>query len=330
MEEEDDIFRNPKDRSTSSLRISEPTRRRSHHQRGVSHRRRSHSRNTHRRSASQDSIRNLDDSNFVFQQPAFDPDVFRQQTLPQTAIGPDRRGWNTQMAVYVKRMGQRGGGYKWMHGQASRYYTKRFQFIGITSIIVNAVATAGNIPYVANCQETLDWIKIVAIILGFLVTVVMAFQQFKDYGARSSNHVTGEANYAALYDHIQQQLRKNSRDRQDANDYVEWISKELNDLKAASPLIPPGILTQYRTIIAGQNIADPEGIDEIIIKRDSPERTNVMQAQQQTKELVEVVVEKQHIPRSGRLVVTYNDDAPSQKKTISERDRIALERWNDH
>jgi hypothetical protein len=294
----------------------------------------------------QDTTSSQQPEEFIFQQPAYDPDLLRQQQLPATATGSNRRGWNTQMALYVKRMGQRAGGYKWMHGQSSRYFTKRYQLIGITAIIVNALATAGNIPYVASCQTDLNWIKIVAIILGFLVTVTMAFQQFKDYGARKSQHTTGEANYAALYDHIQQQLRKNSRDRQDANDYVEWIAKELNDLKGASPLIPPSILSKYRGIIHGQNIADPEGIDEIVIKTDSPERDEELIPQQsrrrrsvqQRSEVVEVVVDpgppspSPRVPRSGRLLVTYNDDARTAPppQSLSEKDRIALERWNDY
>jgi hypothetical protein len=172
----------------------------------------------------------------------------------------------------------------------------------------------------------------------------MAFQQFKDYGARRSQHTNSEANYAALYDHIQQQLRKNSRDRQDANDYVEWIAKELNDLKGASPLIPPSILTKYRGIIQGQNIADPEGIDEIVIKRDSPEREELLPSVSSSRSardegLVEVVVDAPPpplptVPRSGRLLVTYNDDINETRRTtphtVSEMDRIALERWQDH
>jgi len=308
--EEDDGSTYP--RARMSLQPSDEARRSSYKMRRPKTRR-----SLHQRSRSHGNLN--EESDFVFQQPAYDPDVFRQhlQQLPLTATGSDRRGWNTQMAVYVKRMGQRAGGYKWMHSQASRYFTKRFQWIGITAIIVNALATAGDIPYVTNCQQDLNWIKIIAIILGFLVTIAMAFQQFKDYGARSSKHTTSEANYAALYDHIQQQLRKNSRDRQDANDYVEWIAKELNDLKGASPLIPPGILIQYRQIVQGKNIADPEGVDEIIIKQDSPERHDdeLLPSCPKTcpkARLVEVVVddENNNNNRSGRLIVTYNDDAP--------------------
>ena len=321
--------------------------------RSVMHRSvRSPRRNVHRRTVSQGNLaqpkapKAPSPEEFVYQQPAYDPDVFNHHALPQTASGHDRRGWNTQMAVYVKRMGQRGGGYKWMHGQASRYFTKRYNWIGITAIIINALAVAGNIPYVATCQDTLNWIKIVAIILGFLVTITMTFQQFKDYGARKVGHTTSEANYAALYDHVMQQLRKKSRDRQDANDYVEWISKEINDLKGASPLIPPSILVQYRTIIHGQNIADPEGVDEIIIKRDSPSRdeddelvggrlNEGARAMRRNTDVVEVVVDPHNIvPRSGRLMVTYNDGARDGGQPppppLSERDRIALERWNDH
>ena len=209
----------------------------------------------------------------IIMQPVHDEIALQDQEIHYNpAVLGDRRGWNSALAIYVKRLGQRAGGYKWMHGQSSRYFTVRFQWIGVTSIIVNALATAGNIPFAANCQEEYDWVKIIAIILGFLVTLAMAYQQFKDYGSRRTDHKTMESNWAALYDHIMQQLHKNSRDRQEANDYIEWISKEFNDLKASSPLIPQSIIDKYRSMIDGRDIADPEGFDEIIIKKDSPLR----------------------------------------------------------
>lgn len=59
-------------------------------------------------------------------------------------------------------------------------------------------------------------LKIVAIIVGFAVTVVMAFQQFKDYGGLRQEHIACEANWGALYDMIRNEMRQNARDRQNA------------------------------------------------------------------------------------------------------------------
>jgi hypothetical protein len=133
--------------------------------------------------------------------------------------------------------------------------------------VANAVAVALNVPYVIICQESFNGLKIAAIIIASFVTIVMAFQQFKDFGGLRKEHITSEANYAALYDTIRNELQKEAKNREDANDYLKWITKQMTDLKSSSPIIPPSIIGRYRQMIDGQNLPDPEGIDEIYINR---------------------------------------------------------------
>jgi hypothetical protein len=254
------------------------------------------------------------------------PSLSQQQSSHKRSIMQNytkqERGWNTYLAVYVKRMGQRAGGYKWMHSQASVYYNRCYQWVGVSCIIVNTIATAGEFPYVITCQTDLNWIKWTAIVLSVIVTIALTFQQFKSFGGRSSDHSHSEANYSALYDQIKVQLHRNSRERQDANDYVDWIAKEFISLKEGSPVIPEWIWKKYRAKIAGKNIADPEGIDEIVIKKDSPERAQVARDRSEN-ELIEVVIEETH-PRFGFLTQAEED---SHQQT--EQEKIAMERWND-
>jgi hypothetical protein len=251
----------------------------------------------------------------------------RRPSITPKNYNKQKNGWNDYLAVYVKRLGQRAGGYKWMHSQSTVYYNRCYQWVGICCIIVSAVATAGDIPYVTTCQSDLNWIKIVAIVLGVAVTVALTFQQFKSFGSRSADHSHCEANWAAFYDQIKLQLHKNSKDRQEANDYIDWIAKEFISLKEASPVIPEWIWKKYRLKIAGKNIADPEGIDEIVIKKDSPTRSERLD---DDTESFEVVVDKPPVePRFGFLSQAEEDMHSLVPSTRSEQDKIAMERWND-
>lgn len=221
---------------------------------------------------------------FLFQQSAYKPQV-------EQAVGSRyKKGWNPLITTYVVRMGERAAGLRWMHGAARRYFNQRFQWIGIACIIVNAAAATINIPSSLDTTEV-DVFKIISTVLSFLVTIVMAFQQFKDYGSRKTDHATSEANYSALHDHIHQQIIKDSRDRQEADSYVEWISKEMTDLKTSSPMVPTSILQRYREIIDGQNLADPEGMDQLVVKEDSPSDTDrrLTRSHSDTSERVAVV-----------------------------------------
>ncbi len=94
--------------------------------------------------------------------------------------------------------------------------------------------------------------------------------------------------------------------------------------KTLIPIIPQHILKKYRKLVAGKGIADPEGLDEIIIKEDSPDRRN-------DHRLSEIVVDRGisssssgglEIPRSGVFIRKDNGQTPMEK--------YAFERWNDN
>lgn len=177
-----------------------------------------------------------------------------------------------------------------MHGQCAQKYHWLFHLVGVGAIIANTIALGLNVPYVVLCQESWNWLKITAIIIQAIVTLIMAYQQFKDFGSLRTDHVTSEANYAALYDMIKNELRKDSKHRQDAEHFIEWITKQMSDLKSSSPLIPPKILTDYRKMIFGKNIADPEGIDEIIIFESDESRRGSGQGVNDEQALTEIIV----------------------------------------
>lgn len=275
----------------------------------------------------------LQPSLYVHRKPVVaDPPMFQkpENVAPTPLDASDlhtyEQGWSRVRTTYVRRMGERAGGFRWMHAQAAKHFTRWFNGVGYTAIIANALATAGNIPYVANCQNDLNAIKWVAIVLGFLVTVVMTFQQFRDFGSRRSEHFMAEQSYSGLYESIRQEVQKNTWERQDAEKYIEWISKDFTELKLASPLIPGSILDTYRQKIAGTKYADPENIDEIIVKEDSPDRVSQRRNNSNTRRTVEaealitsdptrrnsetglthIVIERygegsDDIPRAGRL-----------------------------
>ena len=263
--------------------------------------------------------------------------------LPDVAAVKQRKGWNNYVAISVKRLGQRAGGYKWMHSQSSIFYNRCYQWFGILAAVLNTLSTAGNFPFIVTCQNEFTVLKISALIVQAIVTFAMWYTQFKSFGSRSEAHRNSEANFGALYDQIRAQLQKNSKDRQDAHDYYEWITSELRNLKEASPLIPSWILKRYRILIKDQNVADPEGIDDIMIKKDSPDRTNTKRNVSMPPLLVSdpiesrleavVIDDENAFPRFGFLTRTeenaYMTAPATSETTTSTAEKITLERWKD-
>ena len=53
-----------------------------------------------------------------------------------------KRNWSDENSVYVKRIGQKAGGFKWMHAQSALYYNKWYNCWGISCIFVSAIGKA--------------------------------------------------------------------------------------------------------------------------------------------------------------------------------------------
>lgn len=186
-------------------------------------------------------------------------------------------GWNTQLEIDIQRIGEKAEGWRWMHNEAARVFSFRFNLIGILNILLNAVATAGNFPWALQCQQNMDWIKVTAVILQLLVTISLAYAQFKNYGGRKANHKVAESGFAVLYYHVKTQLDFEPKIRQFGKDYAEWIQKEYTDLSANpdTPQIPGFIFKKYHQRLdrifetQGVKLARVDELEQIVIHSDS-------------------------------------------------------------
>lgn len=115
--------------------------------------------------------------------------------------------------------------------------------------------------------------------------------------------------------------------------FFEWISKQVKDLISSSPVIPDDVVARYRELTFGTNIADPFGIDDILINRTDHRKGS------DEVELDQIQVDTE--PRSGLLTRRDDDviEPTASEGTVessldlyyqSKADAIAIDRWNNN
>ena len=142
----------------------------------------------------------------------------------------NNNGWNQNLEGYIQRLGERSGGYRWMHNKSASFFSWWYRALGITGIILGVASGTFNIPSLASgCTSSTVVLLYLSTVFMYLIGVVLGIQQFLDLGGRKSDHTTAEANYSALYHNIRTQLSINRIERQVGKDYLEWISKEAGE-----------------------------------------------------------------------------------------------------
>lgn len=88
-----------------------------------------------------------DTGSYIFRTP-----VVTQSTNEETSRRVIHNNWTRENEEDVKGMGQRAGGFKWLHGQCAIKRHKLYNVIGFCAIIANAIANALDIPTVIACK----------------------------------------------------------------------------------------------------------------------------------------------------------------------------------
>lgn len=184
-------------------------------------------------------------------------------------------GWNDQIEIDARQIGEKSGGLRWMHNIASSVFLKKYWIVtGINIGLAALIVTFNSITGATCIQDALDPYKIASLILSALVGIVVTYGSVKNYGARVTAHQVSEGNFLALFYTIKNQLHLNRRDRQFGKDFIEWIQKEYTDLSSNpdAPNIPEFVQKTYIVKIQGTNMAKYNDIESIDIKKDSPPR----------------------------------------------------------
>jgi len=116
---------------------------------------------------------------------------------------------------------------------------KLYSCLMITSIIItplSGIITTIGAMVVEDVNYTL-YFSIPSTILSFISGMLISITKFNNYNQKSQSHLVASARYISLENNIKRQLLLDKNDRLPANEYLEWVMKNYDNLYMASPLI---------------------------------------------------------------------------------------------
>jgi hypothetical protein len=162
-----------------------------------------------------------------------------------------------------------------LHKQAEALYSGRKTFIDLPVIVGSAVIGFLNAGSTSMFQDP----KIASIALGvgsLVVSVLQTINAYFSWAKRAEGHRIGAIQYSRLYRFLSIEMSLPRDERLDPSALLKQTKDTYDRLQEISPLLPPGILREFRKMYDKEtDISKPEeanGLEKVIVYRENPMR----------------------------------------------------------
>jgi hypothetical protein len=153
-------------------------------------------------------------------------------------------GWNIEIEKMLSELEDKSWGFTWMHKKSVSYFGKLDDRLSITNIIFSLVSGTSTFATLNTCTNLL-FIQIGTGIVIYAAALLSAIQHFKGYAERIEKHKQAASKYSALYHSIKKERVVRPEQRQNAKDYITWITNQYDSLLLSSPDIEDDIMNLY-------------------------------------------------------------------------------------
>jgi hypothetical protein len=153
--------------------------------------------------------------------------------------------FNSQIESVIADEGEKALSYYWLHSKSQKKFSRLSNLINIPVIILSTLAGASSIGSESLFQgfpQASVIIGLVSIIVGILSTL----QSYFNFEKTAESHRISSIQYYKVYNFIKIELSLPRHQRTKMEDFLKIIKEDLERLKEISPLIPDGVIKEYK------------------------------------------------------------------------------------
>ena len=147
--------------------------------------------------------------------------------------------WNDNIEKVLKSIEKKCYINSKKHDKIANNSDKMYSYLMITSIMISPLSgiidTIGTM--VVKDVNSIIYFSIPSTILSFIAGILITVTKFNNYSEKSQSHLVASSRYISLENNIKRQLLLDQNDRLPANEYIEWVMKNYDNLYMASPLV---------------------------------------------------------------------------------------------
>ena len=182
--------------------------------------------------------------------------------------------WTDTLEDYFAKIGEKAQGYSLLHKQAEALYSYRTTLIDLPVIILSTVCGTLSIGG-ANIFPT-DWAETANQAVGALsigVGVLNTVGTYFAWSKRAEAHRVSSLQYARMSRFLRVELQLPRQERMNCAELLKMIRTDWERLTEISPILPDGLITEFRSMYQKRNVSKPDeihGIEPIRIFNTQP------------------------------------------------------------
>lgn len=206
--------------------------------------------------------------------------------------------WNTRLEEYFASTGEKAHCLSILHKQAEAVYNQRKNFIDIPVIIGSGVIAFLNAGSSAMFENEARISSIALGVGSLFVGVLNTIGSYFQWSKRAEGHRIAAIQYSKMFRFLNVEMSLPRQERMTPKELLKWTKDQYDRLQEISPIIPKGLITQFKKEFDKPqyaNISRPEeanGLEHIVIYgTEHPQTPFILNPMLQPKEPVARSVE---------------------------------------
>jgi hypothetical protein len=178
----------------------------------------------------------------------------------------NEESWSENMEQIMKMWGEKAAGLRFMHGNASGYWTGLSNNLTITSIFITTLASTASLVSTSIEGENKNIVLYVVGIVGLIASLIQSLKKFYNAEEKAAEHGAIAKQFGSFYRFMTLQLGMERSDRMPSDQLSEWALKEYERLQQdALPLGADQINLYKKTFVNSKQSVPDICEDEFII-----------------------------------------------------------------
>ena len=178
----------------------------------------------------------------------------------------NEESWSNHMEELMKMWGEKAAGLRFMHSNASGYWTGLSNRLTITSIVITTLASTASLISTSIGDEHKNTVLYIVGIIGVISSLIQSMKKFYNAEEKAAEHGAVAKQFGSFYRFMTLQLGMGRADRMPADQLSDWALKEYERLQQDALPLGGDQIDLYKKKFANSQQSVPDICeDEFII-----------------------------------------------------------------
>jgi len=208
--------------------------------------------------------------------------------------------WHPQQQIILKKWGEIGSSYRYLHDKAFMYYSKQNFRFALPVIILSTITGTANFAQKSFPESTQDYVPLFIGFLNLTAGLITTVGQFLRVSELLEGHRSASLAYSKFSRNIAVELSLPVKQRTtDGSTFIKKCRAEIDRLIEQSPNIPQNILQEFGKKFENKDFVKPEILDigavEIYIDNEEyEEQAELLAIKQKNRERIILAEAQDH------------------------------------